>query len=96
MQTGLSRCRADAVRSRPSKAALVLLAASLLGPLAGCSAKSPQIPPRPALPAVSFVPPCDPQASIGMTEQGVAQLRARDEAWRSYVEVLESMIRGER
>ena len=96
MQTGLSRCRADAVRSRPSKAALVLLAASLLGPLVGCSATPPPIPPRPALPAVPFVPPCDPQASIGMTEQGVAQLRARDEAWRSYVEVLESMIRGER
>jgi hypothetical protein len=96
MQTGLSRSRADAVPSRPSHAALALVAASLLGTLAGCSAQRPQIPPRPALPAVSFVPPCDPQASIGMTEQGVSQLRARDEAWRSYVEVLESIIRGER
>ena len=95
MQIGPSRSRADA-RGRPSGAALALVLASLLAPVAGCSAQRPQIPPRPALPAVSFVPPCDPQASIGMTEAGVAQLRARDEAWRSYVEVLESIIRGER
>lgn len=96
MQTGPSRSRADAVRRRPRSATLALAGASLLGTLAGCAAQRPHIPPRPALPAVSFVPPCDPQASIGMTEQGVAQLRARDEAWRSYVEVLEQMIRGER
>jgi len=72
-----------------------LLAASLAA-LAGCSASRPQVPPRPPLPAVSFVPPCDPQASIGMTEVGVAQLRSRDEAWRTHVEVLEAIIRGER
>lgn len=95
MQIGSSRSRA-AVRPRRRGAALALVGASLLATLAGCSAQRPQIPPRPALPAVSFVPPCDPQASIGMTEAGVAQLRARDEAWRSYVEVLESIIRGER
>jgi hypothetical protein len=63
---------------------------------AGCAAQHPKIPARPALPAVVFVPPCDPQASIGMTEAGVAQLRARDEAWRTHVEILEAIIRGER
>jgi len=62
----------------------------------GCSAQRPAVPPRPDLPAVLFVPPCDPQASIGMTEAGVAQLRARDEAWRTQVEILEAVIRGER
>jgi len=31
-----------------------------------------------------------------MTEAGVAQLRARDEAWRTQVEILETIIRGER
>lgn len=91
MQTGMSRRRADARRWSAA-----LLAAALLGPLVGCAAKKPAVPPRPALPAVSFVPPCDPQASIGMTEAGVAQLRARDEAWRTHVEILETIIRGER
>jgi len=64
--------------------------------LAACSATRPSVPARPPLPAVSFVPPCDPQASIGMTEVGVAQLRSRDEVWRAHVEVLEAIIRGER
>lgn len=72
----------------------LLLAAAVAG--AGCSAQRPAVPPRPELPAVLFVPPCDPQASIGMTEAGVAQLRARDEAWRTHVEILEAVIRGER
>jgi len=96
MQTGSSRCGAAASRQPSSGIALALVGAALLGPLAGCAAKRPPIPARPPLPAVSFVPPCDPQASIGMTEAGVAQVRVRDEAWRSYVEVLESIIRGER
>lgn len=96
MQSGPFRSPADGARRRVARVPLIVVAVTLLGTGAGCSAQRPQIPPRPALPAVSFVPPCDPQASIGMTEQGVAQLRARDEAWRSYVEVLESIIRGER
>lgn len=75
------------------RAACVLAAAAAL---AGCAAARPEVPPRPPLPAVSFVPPCDPQASIGMTESGVAQLRSRDDAWRAHVEVLEAIIRGER
>lgn len=76
---------------------LCLLAAALSAGAAGCAAQQrPTIPPRPQLPAVVFVPPCDPQASIGMTEAGVAQLRARDDAWRTQVEILEKIIRGER
>lgn len=74
----------------------LLAATSLLVLAAGCAAQRPQVPQRPALPAVVFVPPCDPQASIGMTEAGVAQLRARDDAWRTHVEILEAIIREER
>lgn len=73
-----------------------MLAAAVVLGLSACSAQRPVVPPRPSLPAVVFVPPCDPQASIGMTEAGVAQLRARDEAWRTQVEILETIIRGER
>jgi len=75
---------------------LLAAALPLLAGLAGCSTHRPVVPARPPLPAVVFVPPCDPQASIGMTEAGVAQLRARDEAWRTQVEILETIIRGER
>jgi hypothetical protein len=83
-------------RRRGSARAPRLLVAALVAGAAGCAAQRPAVPPRPALPAVVFVPPCDPQASIGLTEAGVAQLRARDEAWRTHVEVLEAIIRGER
>lgn len=79
------------VRRAPGAIGCVALAV-----VAGCSAQRPAVPPRPALAAVVFVPPCDPQASIGMTEGGVAQLRARDDAWRTHVEILEAIIRGER
>lgn len=95
MQTGTLRGRAPRPRLRWTTT-FVVPATVLLGTLAGCSAQRPSVPPRPALPAVVFVPPCDPQASIGMTEAGVAQLRARDEAWRTHVEILETIIRGER
>jgi len=54
------------------------------------------LPPRPALPGVSYVKPCDPSATVGLTPEGVDQLRARDEAWRSYVDALEATIRGTR
>jgi hypothetical protein len=88
--------RAPLVRPGLARRAAWLLAACVAAALAGCAATKPAVPPRPPLPAVSFVPPCDPQASIGMTEVGVAQLRSRDEAWRTHVEVLEAIIRGER
>lgn len=89
------------IRRRPRPSARGRRAAGALGVVllvlvAGCSAQRPAVPARPALPAVVFVPPCDPQASIGMTEGGVAQLRARDDAWRTHVEILEAIIRGER
>ena len=91
MQTGTPRRRRG-----PRPWELCLLSAATLAAVTGCAAQRPKVPPRPALPAVVFVPPCDPQASIGMTEAGVAQLRARDEAWRTQVELLETIIRGER
>ena len=75
MQTGLSRSRADAVPSRSSHAALALVAASLLGTLAGCSAQRPQIPPRPALPAVAYaaVPAGVPMSEPAGVVPGSAQ-----------------------
>jgi hypothetical protein len=91
VQTGT--CQRRSVRVRRE---LCLAAAALIVGAAGCAAPRHTVPPRPPLPAVVFVPPCDPQASIGMTEAGVAQLRARDEAWRTQVEILETIIRGER
>ncbi|MEW6271726.1 MAG: hypothetical protein AB1689_20775 [Thermodesulfobacteriota bacterium] len=91
MSTRVPRGGAGARRLAPG-----LLLAAVCAGVGGCSAQRPPVPPRPELPAVLFVPPCDPQASIGMTEAGVAQLRARDEAWRTHVEILEAVIRGER
>jgi len=80
----------------PVRRASAAIGVGVLVLATGCAAQRPPVPARPALPAVVFVPPCDPQASIGMTEGGVAQLRARDDAWRTHVEILEAIIRGER
>ncbi|HZR81931.1 MAG TPA: hypothetical protein VFD92_12605 [Candidatus Binatia bacterium] len=52
----------------------------------------PPPPPRPSLPAVKFVAPCDPQATVGLTPEGVEELKKRDAAWRAHVERLESML----
>jgi hypothetical protein len=43
---------------------------------------------------VSYVAPCDDDAKVGLTAEGIEQLRARDEAWRNHVEALENMLRG--
>ena len=51
-------------------------------------------PPRPNLPAVQFVPPCDPAATVGLTAQGVEELKRRDAAWKAHVQQLEAIIRG--
>jgi len=51
-----------------------------------------QLPMKPPLPAVNYVKPCDPSATVGLTPEGVDQLRARDEAWRAYVHALEATI----
>lgn len=79
-------------RAPRRRLAATLVAIALVVTVAGCSAKK-TVPPRPPLPAVVFVEACDPQAAIGMTEAGVAQLRTRDEAWRQHVEILEAIIR---
>jgi hypothetical protein len=75
------------------RAGAVLPLCASIALLAGCAASRP-LPPRPALPAVRFVPPCDPQATVGLTADGVEQLRARDAAWHAYVDSLERVIRG--
>jgi hypothetical protein len=65
--------------------------------LAGCATQQAiALPARPVLPAVNYVRPCDPAATVGLTPDGVEQLRARDEAWRTHVEALEAAIRRAR
>jgi hypothetical protein len=63
----------------------------------GCAAtaRSPAaLPPRPSLPAVKFVQPCDAHATVGLTPEGVEDLKRRDAAWRAYVERLEALLRS--
>jgi hypothetical protein len=85
--------KTGAVARTPGRARAVLPLCAAVALLAGCAASRP-LPPRPALPAVRFVPPCDPQATVGLTAEGVEQLRARDTAWHQYVDSLERIIRG--
>ena len=72
---------------------VLALGAAVFVPM-GCAASRP-LPPRPTLPAVTFVPPSDPQATVGLTPRGIEELKARDAAWRQYVGELESIIRGQ-
>ncbi len=65
-----------------------------LAGLSGCAPRRAVVPPRPGLPAVKFVPPCDPQASVGLTPSGVDDLRQRDAIWRAHVGYLEGLISG--
>lgn len=70
--------------------ALLLLAAAIAG--SGCARRV--APPRPPLPAVTFVRPADPDAVVGLTPTGVDDLKRRDAIWRGHVEQLEAIIRG--
>jgi hypothetical protein len=69
----------------------------LLMLLSGCSlgtAASP--PPRPALPEVRYVTPCDPKAVAGLTQEAIEVLRKRDLLLRQHIERLEQRIQGQR
>jgi len=70
---------------------LVLLA---LG--SGCAMGAGAPPPRPVLPEVRYVPPCDPQAVAGLTQDAVETLRKRDLLLRQHIERLEQQIHGQR
>lgn len=69
---------------------------ALLIVLSGCSLwAGVPLPPRPALPEVRYVDPCDPQAVAGLTAEAVEALRKRDLLWQRQVEVLEQQLRGQ-
>ena len=77
-----------------SAAARFLVASSLAIVATACATPARVPPPRPTLPAVQFVPPCAPSATVGLTAQGVEELKRRDAAWRAHVQQLEAVIRG--
>ena len=79
---------------RPARAAAAIAAAAVLATGSGCAPRRAAVPPRPALPAVKFVPPCDPQASVGLTPAGVDDLKQRDAIWRAHVTYLEGILSG--
>jgi hypothetical protein len=61
--------------------------------LSGCSLGTAPAPPtRPALPAIRYVPACDPQAVAGLTKEAVEGLRQRDQMWQHHVEQLEQQL----
>ena len=69
----------------------------LLTLLSGCSlgAVAPP-PPRPALPEVRYVPPCDSKAVAGLSQESIETLRKRDLLLRQHIEQLERQIQGQR
>ena len=60
----------------------------------GCAAHR-TIPAGPSLPAVHFVPPCDPSATIALTAEDEKALVTRDQMLLERINLLESMIREE-
>jgi len=65
--------------------------------LAGCSLGTAiPPPPRPALPEVRYVPPCDAKAVAGLTQEAIETLRKRDLLLRQHIERLEQQIQGPR
>ncbi|MFM7736776.1 MAG: hypothetical protein ACKOCT_17755 [Alphaproteobacteria bacterium] len=79
---------------RPARVGATIAVAAAISMLSGCAARRAAVPPRPALPAVKFVPACDPQAAVGLTAAGVDDLKQRDAIWRSHVTYLEGIISG--
>jgi len=51
-------------------------------------------PPAPALPEVSYVPPCHAKAVAGLTQDAVEILRDRDLILRRHIQLLEQYVRG--
>jgi hypothetical protein len=69
----------------------------LLMLLSGCSlGTAAPPPPRPALPEVRYVTPCDPKAVAGLTQEAIEVLRKRDLLLRQHIERLEQQIQGQR
>ena len=75
------------------KAVVLVLLMLLSGCALGTAAPPP---PRPALPEVRYVPPCDPKAVAGLTQEAVEVLRKRDLLLREHIERLEQQIHGQR
>jgi hypothetical protein len=74
------------------RAGLVVL--SLL--LFGCSFGTISPPPRPSLPEVAYVAPCDTKAVVGLTSEAVEALRNRDLILRHHIELLEQRLQDTR
>lgn len=67
----------------------------LFGFLFGCTfGAKVQPPPSPILPEIAYVPPCDPKAVAGLTNEAVEALRNRDILLRRHIQTLEQQIRG--
>jgi hypothetical protein len=65
--------------------------------LPGCAwwaAAAAPLPPRPALPEVRYVEPCDPKAVAGLTNDAVEALRRRDILLQRHIERLEQQLQG--
>jgi len=63
--------------------------------LSGCTygTKVQPLPP-PTLPEIAYVPPCNPKAVVGLTNEAVEALRNRDILLRRHIQALEQQIRG--
>jgi hypothetical protein len=65
--------------------------------LAGCSLGTAiPPPPRPVLPEVRYVAPCDAKAVAGLTQEAIETLRKRDLLLQQHIERLEQQIQGQR
>lgn len=75
------------------KAVVLVLLMLLSGCALGTAAPPP---PRPALPEVRYVAPCDPKAVAGLTQEAIEVLRKRDLLLRQHIDRLEQQIHGQR